>query len=193
MLLELPVRLIVLLLGGCLALGGCDRQKAAERQDAGPGAAKPAADQGPAKGIDRSHAGQPIPDIVVKDGDGEDTALTEFKGSPVLVNLWASWCVPCVKELPTLDRLAAQKGPVDVVALSQDTGPIASVTAFLDEHGIKALDTYQDADMAMSSKAGAPVLPTSILYDREGREVWRFVGDRDWTSPDALRDLAGVK
>ncbi|MEO7379697.1 MAG: TlpA disulfide reductase family protein [Sphingomicrobium sp.] len=185
------MRLIVMLLMGPIAglmlLGGCDRQKAAERQ------AAPTADQGPKKGLDRSHAGQPIPDIVIKDGDGEDTALSEFKGEPLLVNLWASWCVPCVKELPTLDRLAAGKGPVKIVALSQDIGPIASVSAFLTEHGIKTLETYQDADMAMSDKASAPVLPTSILYDRQGIEIWRFVGDREWMSAEAAKDLAEAK
>jgi len=191
MLLELLVRLMVLLLVGLMSasvlVSGCDRQKGAERQ------ASPAAvDQGPKKGLDRSHAGQMMPDIVIKDGDGEDTALTEFKGEPLLVNLWASWCVPCVKELPTLDALAAKKGGIEIVALSQDMGPIASVAAFLKEHGIKSLDTYQDAEMAMSDKAGAPVLPTSILYDRGGREVWRFVGDRDWTSVEAAKDLAAA-
>ena len=185
------MRLISLLLMGLVAalvmLGGCDRQKAAERQ------AAPVADAGaPKKGLDRSHAGQMIPDIVIKDGQGEDLALTEFKGSPFLVNLWASWCVPCVKELPTLDRLAAKKG-IEVVALSQDMGPLHSVTAFLAEHGIERLGTYQDSAMVMSDKAGAPVLPTSILYDSEGREVWRFVGDRDWTSAEAAKDLALAK
>jgi len=178
---------MVMLLVGLVTLGGCDRQKAAERQ------AAPSAEQGPKKGLDRSHAGQPMPDIVIKDGDGEDVALFEFKGSPVLVNLWASWCVPCVKELPTLDALAAKKGPVEIVALSQDMAPLNSVKAFLAEHGIKTLDMYQDAAMAMSDKAGAPVLPTSILYDSEGRELWRFVGDRDWTSAEAAKDLAAAK
>ena len=178
---------MIMLLMGLVALGGCDRQKASDRQ------AAPAVDQGPKKGLDRAHAGQPAPDIVIKDGDGEDTALSEFKGEPLLVNLWASWCVPCVKELPTLDRLAAQKGRVKIVALSQDIGPIGSVSAFLAEHGIKNLETWQDADMAMSDKASAPVLPTSILYDREGVEIWRFIGDRDWTSAEAAKDLAEAK
>ncbi|MCA1652759.1 MAG: TlpA family protein disulfide reductase [Sphingomicrobium sp.] len=183
------MRLIVLLLVGGLALGGCDRQKAPEQQGIAPA---PKAAQMPVKGLDRSHAGDPIPDIVIKDGNGEDTALTEFKGSPLLVNLWASWCVPCVKELPTLDRLAVKRGAPEIVALSQDSGPLASVAAFLGEHGIKRLDTYQDADTAMSEKSGAQVLPTSILYDKDGREVWRFVGDRDWTSAEAAKDLAAA-
>jgi thiol-disulfide isomerase/thioredoxin len=184
--------MMMLLLGlvaGLVLLGGCDRQKGPERQ-ATPAAT---ADQGPKKGLDRSHSGQLAPDIVIKDGDGEDTALSEFKGEPLLVNLWASWCVPCVKELPTLDKLAAKKGPVKIVALSQDVGPIGSVSGFLTEHGIKTLETYQDAEMAMSDKAAAPVLPTSILYDSKGIEVWRFVGDRDWTSAAAAKDLTEVK
>jgi thiol-disulfide isomerase/thioredoxin len=188
MLLELLVRLIVMLLMGLVLLGGCDRQKPPERQGTAP-----VAEQGPKKGLDRSHAKQPAPDIVIKDGDGEDTALSEFKGAPLLVNLWASWCVPCVKELPTLDRLAARKGAPEIVALSQDMAPLASVSAFLADHGITTLKTYQDAEMAMTDKAGAPVLPTTLLYDSEGREVWRFVGDRDWTSAEAAKDLAEAK
>jgi thiol-disulfide isomerase/thioredoxin len=183
--LELLVRLIVLLLTG-LALAACDRQKAPERQ----GGPAPTTAQMPVKGIDRSHAGTPIPDLVIKDGDGEDTALSEFRGSPVLINLWASWCVPCVKELPTLDALASKPGAPEIVALSQDIGPLSSVTAFLTQHGIKKLETYQDADNKFSEKSGAQVLPTSVLYDKDGRELWRFVGDRDWTSAEAAKDLA---
>ncbi len=186
------LRLIVLLLTGlapALVLAGCDRQNVSQRQGV-PAPTQSAAGQAPVKGLDRSHAGQPMPDIVFKDADGEDTALTEFKGSPVLVNLWASWCVPCVKELPTLDALAARKGAPEIVALSQDVGPLASVSAFLEEHGIKTLDAYQDAAMAMSDKSGAAVLPTTLYYDKDGREVWRFVGDRDWTGAEAARDIA---
>ena len=182
------MRRIVLLLMG-LALAGCDRQKASDQQGGGAPAAAP---QMPVKAIDRSHAGEPLPDIVVKDGNGEDTALSEFKGSPVLVNLWASWCAPCVKELPTLNRLASKPGAPQIVALSQDNGPIGSVAAFLGGHGIDKLDTYQDSDMAFSAKSGAAVLPTTLLYDQDGREVWRFVGDRDWMSAEATADLAAV-
>ena len=184
------MRLIVLLLGACLALGGCDRQKAPQQQG---GAPSPTAARTPTKGIDRSHAGDPLPDIVVKDGNGEDIALSEFKGSPLLINLWASWCVPCVKELPTLDALSARKGAPEIVALSQDSGPLASVAAFLAEHGIRKLDTYQDREMAFSDKSGAAVLPTTLLYDKDGREVWRFVGDREWTGADAAKDIALAK
>jgi thiol-disulfide isomerase/thioredoxin len=108
------------------------------------------------------------------------------------VNLWASWCAPCVKELPTLDKLAqARNRELNVVAISQDMDvPHASVVAFLTTHGITTLNSYQDPKMALSGALGAEVLPTSILYDANGREIWRYVGDQDWTSADAARLVA---
>jgi hypothetical protein len=92
--------------------------------------------------------------------------------------------------LPTLDRLA-RDGKVQVLAVSQDTGPHASVVAFLQDHHIATLKSYQDAKMALSGALGPDtVLPTSILIDANGREVWRYVGDLDWTSPEAAKLLS---
>jgi thiol-disulfide isomerase/thioredoxin len=148
---------------------------------------------GPVKGVDRSHKGKPAPDVTFKNPDGGDISLDDFDGTPVLVNLWATWCAPCVKELPTLDKLSqahARDGGLDVVAVSQDMAPHASVMAFLDSHGIHDLAAYQDSKMALSGAAGADVLPTSILLDAHGREIWRYVGDLDWTSAGASRLLA---
>jgi thiol-disulfide isomerase/thioredoxin len=123
--------------------------------------------------------------------------LADLKGKPVLVNLWATWCAPCVKELPTLDKLA-KSGAVSVVAVSQDTAPHASVVAFLQAHQISTLQPYQDSNMGLSGALGPDtVLPTSILLDANGKEVWRYVGDLDWTSPEAAKLLgeasAGAK
>lgn len=151
------------------------------------------AEAGPVKGIDRSHKGEPAPDVEFKDPDGGDIRLADFRGVPTLVNLWATWCAPCVKELPTLDRLSqsnAVDGSLGVVAVSQDMGPHASVEAFLKSHRITDLGAYQDPKMGLSGALGAEVLPTSILFDAEGREVWRYVGDLDWTSAEAARLLA---
>ena len=145
----------------------------------------------PGKGVDRSHKGQAEPAVTFNDPDGTATSLKAFAGKPTLVNLWASWCAPCVKELPTLDRLAqGRDGKLNVVAISQDMGPHASVEAFLQTHKIAALDSYQDPKMALSGTLNAEVLPTSVLYDSNGREVWRYVGDQDWTSPEAAKLLA---
>jgi thiol-disulfide isomerase/thioredoxin len=172
------------------ALIGCS--KPAPRQAANNQAVA-TAEAGPVKGVDRGHKGAAAPAVAFNNPDGGDISLASFKGTPVLVNLWASWCVPCVKELPTLDALARSHrvdGQLGVVAVSQDSGPHASVVAFLDKHKIADLASYQDPEMKLSFGLDAPVLPTSILYDAQGREVWRYVGDLDWTSAEAAKLLA---
>ena len=143
-------------------------------------------------GLVRSHEGKPAPDAAFKDPDGEEIALADFEGRPLLVNLWASWCVPCVKELPTLDRLAKSAGSdgLQVVAISQDMAPHPSVVAFLDKHKIATLEPFHDPGMRLSGALDAQILPTSILYDAQGKEVWRYVGDLDWTSAEAVKLLA---
>ena len=170
-----------------LALGACHKssQPAANQQAA-------AAPEVPGKGVDRTHKGQAEPATAFNDADGKATSLKAFAGKPTLVNLWASWCAPCIKELPTLDRLAeANNGKLNVVAISQDMDvPHASVVAFLKAHKIANLGSYQDPKMALSGALNAEVLPTSILYDANGHEVWRYVGDQDWTSAAAAKLLA---
>jgi len=142
------------------------------------------------KGVHRDHRGAAAPATPFNDPDGKPVTLASFKGKPLLVNLWASWCAPCVKELPTLDRLA-QQGKVQVLAVSQDTGPHPSVIAFLKAHQIATLKSYQDPKMALSGALGPDtVLPTSILIDASGKEVWRYVGDLDWTSAEAAKLLS---
>lgn len=142
------------------------------------------------KGVHRDQKSKPAPDASFQDMDGKTVKLASFKGRPVLVNLWATWCAPCVKELPTLDTLA-RTNAFPVVAISEDTGPHASVLAFLQSHQISTLKAYQDPKMALSSALGPDtVLPTSILLDADGHEVWRYVGDLDWTSPEAAKLLS---
>ena len=176
-----------------IALAGCQKQP----EPPPVNQASPAAEAGPVKGIDRSHKDQLVPDAIFKNPDGGDISLAKFKGSAVLVNLWATWCAPCVKELPTLDALAQSHnvdGELGVIAISQDSGPHASVAAFLAKLKIKDLGAYQDSQMALSGALGPDtVLPTTILVDARGREVWRYVGDLDWTSPEAARLLAEAK
>jgi len=180
---------ISLLLVAIVALAGCsDRQPQAPKQD---NEATASAEAGvPAKGVDRSHAGEPMPDALLFNADEDKAALAEADGKPVLVNLWASWCAPCVKELPTLDALSLRKGAPAVIAVSEDVGERTSVDAFLKEHGIGNLESWRDPEMAMTSALGVQVLPTTVYYDASGREVWRYVGDLDWTGEEASRLLA---
>ena len=143
----------------------------------------------PKAGVDRSKAGSPAPDVEFVDSEGEAVTIADFAGKPVLLNLWASWCAPCVKELPTLAALD-RAGAVQVLAVSQDSGPQASVRAFLAKLKIDGLGAYQDSAMGLSGALGAQVLPTSVLYDAKGREIWRYTGDLDWTGPEAAKLLA---
>jgi thiol-disulfide isomerase/thioredoxin len=173
-----------------LALAACHQaqqppsaNESAQGQSAGEGI----------KGVHRDHKDTPAPAVVFTDPDGKPVKLADFAGKPLLVNLWASWCAPCVKELPTLDQLA-RAGQVQVLAVSQDDGPHASVVAFLQAHKIATLEPYQDSKMGLSGALGPDtVLPTSILYDSSGKEVWRYVGDFDWTSPEAAKLLAEAR
>ena len=180
----------ILLLLALPGLAACDRQKADSQQGE---AAAPAEQR---QGLDRSHQGKPAPDTKFNNPDGGEITLAAFKGVPTLVNLWASWCAPCVKELPTLQKLEeaqAKDGQLGVIAISQDMAPKASVDAFLASKSIARFAAFHDPEMALSSALGAEVLPTSILFDAEGREVWRYVGDLDWTSEEAAKLLAEAR
>jgi thiol-disulfide isomerase/thioredoxin len=174
-----------LLFAACVALGACHQR--AQQSPANEAAASPADG---IKGVHRDFHGKVEPEAAFDGPDGKPVHLADFKGKPLLVNLWASWCAPCVKELPTIDKLA-RSGKVQVLAVSQDDGPHASVIAFLKAHGISTLQPYQDPKMSLSAALGPDtVLPTSILFDSDGKEVWRYVGEFDWTNPEAVRLLA---
>jgi thiol-disulfide isomerase/thioredoxin len=174
-----------------IALAAC-RQDAAQ-QPAPENEAAPAAEVGPQKGVDRSHKGQPAADVSLTAPDGDEINLRDLRG-PVLVNLWATWCAPCKKELPTLNALSRAHdadGALGVVAVSQDTGPQASVEAALADLKVEDLGAYHDPKMALSAALGPDtVLPTTIMFDAHGKEVWRYLGDLDWTSPEAAKLLA---
>jgi len=178
-----------------LTAAGCDRQSPPPEQanaQANATAASPDEATGATSiaqiGVDRSHKGEAAPATVFKDAAGKPTTLAAFKGKPVLVNLWATWCGPCVAELPTLEALA-KSGKVRVAAISQDTGAAAKVPAFLKEHGAPTLTPYLDDKMALSTGWSAN-LPTTILFDSAGKEVWRWNGGNDWNSAAAAKLIA---
>ena len=180
----MPSRLAVALCASLvlLPIAGCEQKPVENKAVEAPGE--------PEKGVDRSHAGQEMPDAQLFNADEEQATLTEASGKPLLVNLWASWCAPCVKELPTLDALGGRPGAPRILAVSEDIGERPSVEAFLEEHGIKGLETWRDPKMALSGALGVQVMPTTIYYDPSGREIWRYTGDLDWTSEEAARLLA---
>lgn len=128
--------------------------------------------------------------------NGENISLADFRGKVILVNFWATWCLPCLKELPSLDALEGLLGGdnFEVVAIAADPrGPEAAQT-YLDRLEIKHLKLYADPSLRLASSiGGANVLPVSILYDANGREIGRLVGEADWASTEALRMMRSVR
>ena len=166
-----------------LALAACSAQESA------PNEAEAVEDGVPKAGVDRSKKGAEAPAATFSDAAGKAVSIAGFRGRPVLLNLWASWCAPCVKELPMLEAID-RAGGVRVIAVSQDSGPQASVKAFLAKLKVAGLGAYHDPAMSLSGALGAQVLPTSVLYDAQGKEVWRYTGDLDWTGAEAAKLLA---
>jgi thiol-disulfide isomerase/thioredoxin len=116
-------------------------------------------------------------------------SLAQWKGRVVLVNLWATWCGPCRKEMPELAELQQRLGSEDfeVVAISVDRQGAEVARPFLESVGAEALKLYLDPSTKVLTDFKAVGLPASILIDRAGREVGRMFGPADWASPEALR------
>jgi thiol-disulfide isomerase/thioredoxin len=136
-------------------------------------------------------APQPLAEIIFDDGNGRARTLADFKGRTVLLNIWATWCVPCREEMPTLDALEAELGGpgFEVVALSVDRAGPEVVRRFYAEIGIQHLSLYIDASMQASFDLGAPGLPTTLLIDGEGRELGRLIGPAEWDTPEMVAFL----
>ncbi|WP_447760918.1 TlpA family protein disulfide reductase [Sphingopyxis panaciterrae] len=192
-------RNIALILALCLAgsIAGCDREKQGQGQ-AVPGEGNISRDEAkdtPAVGqfehiVERGNAGKLAPAAAFRGPDDAPVTLAAFRGKPLLVNLWATWCAPCVAEMPTLDKLAAARGEtMTVLAVAQDLQGAEVVDPWFQKAGLKALQPYIDPQNALLDAANS-ALPTSILYDAKGREVWRVVGAIDWQGEEAKALLA---
>jgi thiol-disulfide isomerase/thioredoxin len=153
------------------------------------GERRPASEAGPPQPLREP---RPVPELRFQDARGKPMSLADFRGKVVLLNLWATWCTPCRIEMPALDRVQQQLGGpgFEVVALSIDRGGPDAVRPFYDEIGIRALAIYVDPSTEAMTKLKAIGIPTTLLIDREGRELWRKTGPAEWDGPqyvDALR------
>ncbi|MCK5364292.1 MAG: TlpA family protein disulfide reductase [Gammaproteobacteria bacterium] len=124
------------------------------------------------------------PDFALKNLDGEVVRLSDFRGQPVLINLWATWCGPCREEMPTLDRLQARLGSPDfeVVALSIDREGVDVVRDFYAELDLQALRIYVDTSTMAPINLNVLGVPTTLLLDGNGREIGRYAGPAEWDS-----------
>jgi thiol-disulfide isomerase/thioredoxin len=136
----------------------------------------------------------PLPEIKFQDGEGKERTLADWKGKVVLLNLWATWCLPCRKEMPALDRLQKELGSdkFEVVALSVDRKGLEASRKFLDETKVEKLGLYVDPTSRASSELRAVGLPATLLIDAQGREVGRLLGPAEWDGEDAMHLIRAV-
>jgi thiol-disulfide isomerase/thioredoxin len=131
---------------------------------------------------------KPLPDLEFQDADDKPLRFTDFRGKALLINFWATWCVPCVKEMPSLDKLQAAF-PRDrflVLPLSIDGASRPKVAPFYKDRKLAHLGIYFDKGRKAMQGLDVSLLPTSLLIDPEGRELGRLEGDADWDMPEGV-------
>ena len=179
----LPALAIVLILSGCDREADPAPQESAVQTDTGK-EARPGE-------IDRSHAGDLMPAANMVDPDGAVLNLGALQGRPVLMNLWATWCAPCVKEMPQLDRLHKILAPdgIAVLTISEDRAGAALVEKFYRINELGNLDILIDRNGKVLRGSKVRGLPTTLLIDAKGREIGRVQGISEWDSGDVVAFL----
>ena len=132
-----------------------------------------------------------LPELKFLNRKNREITLEPFKGSVVLLNIWATWCAPCREEMPALDRLQAQLGGPDfeVIALSIDRGSSSVIERFYKELDLESLKRYHDPTGDASFKLKAPGIPATFLIDRQGRALGYRIGPAEWDSPEIVREI----
>lgn len=193
--LRVSIALILMLLAACDKGTPPKEQAQAEAATAAPHAAGTEIGLESANGmratLSYKFAGQAAPLAAFTGADGRDVSLSDFAGRPLLVNIWATWCAPCKAEMPTLDALAAlEEGRISVIAVSQDLEGRKPVAAFFKQASIANLEPYTDADnLLLAAFNNQIALPTTILYDSEGKEIWRVAGGVEWDDAEMSKLL----
>lgn len=134
-----------------------------------------------------------LPEVALVDMTDQAAGLGSAKGKWLVVNLWATWCMPCREEMPALDRLAAARPEMVVVAVATGPNPVPAIKSFLDKAGIVTLTVLRDPGQELAHQMGVMGLPVTLIVNPEGMEVARLIGGADWSSPEAMAVFAALK
>ncbi len=142
--------------------------------------------KGALKRLEAKEAPPVQPSMVFTGANGEEMSLQDYRGKLVLLNVWATWCAPCIIEMPMLNDLQADLGGDDfqVVTVSIDRQQ-PEAAAFFEKNNLDHLAPWHDGSYSLAAKVGAPGLPVSIFYNERGREVARVAGEVDWNAKEA--------
>ena len=199
---RIPLVIGTVLIGAVVGFGIVYGLGGLKRQASGEGACRPAVElagklaplaHGEVAALTMAASPLRLPDLAFEDADGKPRKLSEWRGRTVLVNLWATWCVPCRKEMPALDALQAKLGGPDfeVVAVNIDTRDPEKPKNFLKDANLTRLGYFTDQKAKvfqdLKGIGRALGMPTSVLVDREGCEIATIAGPAEWASDDALK------
>jgi thiol-disulfide isomerase/thioredoxin len=199
---RIPFAIVAVLIGAVIGFAGVYGIGGLKRNAAGDSACRPAVDlarklaplaHGEVAALTMATAPLRLPDLVFEDADGKPRKLSDWRGRTVLVNLWATWCVPCRKEMPALESLQTRLGGpnFEVVAVNIDTRDPEKPKNFLKEAKLTRLGYFTDqkAKVFQDLKAIGRALgmPTSVLVDGEGCEIATLAGPAEWSSDDAIK------
>lgn len=194
------MRLLITLLLGCAPLfAACDRQSEEAPQEAisapgtsGAGSESYAGSETMGR-LSVEYRGSAAPDLTFSNAEGQSVSLSDFQGQPLLVNLWATWCAPCIREMPTLDALADRhQGRLKVLTVSQDFQGADVVRPFFAENEFDNLEPWLDSQNTMMLALATDTLPVTVLYDADGAELFRIYGGMDWSGERAQTLIAGA-
>ena len=128
------------------------------------------------------------------DGSGRSLTLEDFRGTPILINVWATWCSPCREEMPSLNRLARllRTRDVEIIPISIDVSGVRTVRPFYERLGLNNLKIYVDPSKSVLDAFGIVGIPTTVLIGRDGHELGRMIGPAQWDAPESVKHLAEI-
>ena len=133
-----------------------------------------------------------VPEAVLLDAEDGEHSLADYKGKWVVLNFWATWCAPCRREMPSLERLQAAMPDIAVVPVATGRNAVEGIRRFFDDAGVRTLPILRDPQSRLAHGMGVMGLPVTVILNPEGQEVARLIGDAEWDSDSAKAVLGAL-